>query len=132
MAASKFTAEMRADLLERFAAGVSVREAALSAGVNEKTLKSWLTKGRRQPNGPFAEFTAAVEKARESSRFDAKPMDEAELIVVVSEAARRGNTQAMKLRWEMLGRDKVAEEEPAADPLEALDELAAKRVSRAA
>ena len=132
MAASKFTAEMRADLLDRFAAGLSVRDAANATGVNERTLKSWLTKGRRQQDGPFAEFAAAVEIARKSSRLGDKAMDEAELIVVVSEAARRGNTQAMKLRWEMLGRDKVVEEEPAADPLEALDELAAKRVSRAA
>jgi len=131
-AATKFTPQMRGDLIERFAAGLSVRDAASAVGLNEKTLKTWITKGRRQQDGDYASFVAQVEEAREVARNRPEPMDEAELIVVVSEAARRGNTQAMKLRWEMLGRDKVVEEEEPPDPLEALDELAAKRAGRAA
>ena len=35
-----------------------------------------------------------------------EPMDEVELARVVSEAARKGSTQAMKLRWEMICADR--------------------------
>lgn len=131
-AATKFTPQMRGDLIERFAAGLSVRNAADAVGLNEKTLKTWITKGRRQQDGDYASFVAQIEEAREIARNRPEPMDEEELAIVVSEAARAGNTQAMKLRWEMLGGKKPAEDEPKpADPLEALDELAKKRAARA-
>lgn len=134
MAATKFTPQMRGDLVERFAAGLSVRDAAGAVGLNEKTLKTWLTKGRKQKDGDYAAFVEQVEEARQIAKNRPEPMDEEELAVVVSEAARAGNTQAMKLRWEMLGGKKPKDaEEPSkpADPLEALDELAQKRAVRA-
>ena len=60
-------------------------------------------------------------------------MDEEELALVVSEKARAGNVQAMRLRWEQL----LAEPAPADQPLTEeerilaeMDELAARRRRR--
>ncbi len=129
--ASKFTPEIRGALIERFAGGATVEEAARAADLSTKTLKRWLTRGRRE-DGEFAEFTAAVENAREQARNRPDPMTPEEHRLVVSESARNGSVQAMKLYWEMIcaDRDEDAAEEAPTDPLEALDELAAKRAAR--
>lgn len=130
MAVSLFTPEIRGALLERFAAGCSLPDAGHDVGVSEKTLKHWLTRGRKDGSGEYAEFAAAVDAARADVAARPAPMDEAELAHVVSAAARKGNTQAMKLRWEML-RSVVQEDVAEADPLAALDELASRRAVRA-
>jgi len=133
MASSKFTPKLRAQLLELFEAGCTVPDAAAAAGVNITTLKGWLTRGRRDESGEYAVFAAAVDEVREEARSRPVPMDEDELVLVVSEAARRGNTQAMKLRYEMLeaARKRAEEPEEPADPLAKLDELAERRAARA-
>ena len=132
MAKSKFTPETRGALLERFAAGCSVPDAARATGLNDQTLKHWLKRGRQETTGPDLEVARAVDEARAAAKARPEPMDEDELARVVSGAARKGNTQAMKLRWEMLRASTLpdAEEEPA-DPLDRLDELAARRAVRA-
>lgn len=129
MAASKFTAETRGALIERFAAGCTVTDAAIATDVREKTLKGWLTRGRKEESGDYADFAKAVDEARERARTRPDPMDEAELARVVSESARKGNTQAMKLRWEMLNRRRDPEEPE--KPVNPLDELAQRRAARA-
>lgn len=133
MAAKKFTPAMRGALVERFAAGCTITDAASAAGVRENTLKSWLQKGRAESEGDYAEFAQSVEVARKEARERPEPMTEAEHRLIVSEAARRGNTQAMKLYWEILQADHEPEElEEPADPLSELDELAEVRARRAA
>ncbi len=128
--ASKFTPEIRGALIERFAAGVTVEEAARAADVSTKTLKRWLTRGRREEQGEFATFLTAVEEAREQARSRPDPMTPEEHRLAVSESARNGSVQAMKLYWEMICADRDEAEEAPTDPLEALDELAAKRAAR--
>ena len=130
--ATKFTPEARGALIERFAVGCTVADAANAAGLSEMTVKRWITRGRREKKGAHAEFFAAVEDAREQARNRPEPMDADELARVVSEAARKGNTQAMKLRDEQLLRAERKAEEPAApaDPLAELDELAQVRARR--
>lgn len=129
MAKSKFLPETRGAIIERFAAGLTLPDTALAVGINPTTLKGWLKKGRRQEKGPYADFATAVDEAKREARERPEPMDYDELLRVVSESARKGNTQAMKLRWEMICADRNTdeEEEEPADPVAAVDELAQRR-----
>ena len=131
MSASKFIPEIRGGLLERTAAGVPLADAARSVGVREATVKSWLTKGRREQSAEYADFTSAIEDAREAASSRPEPMDEDELAVVVSVMARKGSVQAAKLRYAML-RDAEAPDEEADDPFAELDDLARRRLRRGA
>jgi len=103
VAASKFTERNRDALIECFAAGCSLPDAAAAVGINKTTIRGWLTRGRREEAGEFADFAQAVDGARERARVRlGRPMDSDELAHVVSAAARKGNTKAMRMRWEML------------------------------
>ena len=124
MSASKFTPESRGALIERTAAGVSLADAARATGIREATVKSWLTKGRRDSSGEYVEFAAAIEEARESARSRPDPMDADELARVVSEMARKGSVTAAKLRWEML-RDTASDDDKA--PVDEFDQLKERR-----
>lgn len=131
----KFTPERRATLVCLFNEGLTMREAASEAEVTERTLKGWLARGRRESSGTFHDFAAAVDGAREHAAAREKPMDEAELRLVVSRAARRGSVQAQKLYWEMIrADDDEAEAQPPKTAFEALDEgdELAQRRARAA
>lgn len=130
MAATMFTPEVRTTLIEGFTAGLSVRDAARTVPIAEKTLKRWITRGRREEEGAYADFVARVEDAREYARNRPEPADADELAVLVSEAARAGSVPAMKLRWEMLAA-RAADNEPAL-AIGSLDELAERRLARAA
>lgn len=128
MAASLFTPEVRGGLLERICAGVSTKDAAKAVGVREKTVKGWLTKGRREASGEYAEFVQAVEEARAAAADRPEPMDEDELAREVSQMVRSGSVQAAKLRWEML----QAQREPEAPAeVDEFDELRERRARRA-
>jgi hypothetical protein len=124
LSVSKFTPENRGSLIERTAAGVSLPDAARATGIREATVKSWLTKGRRESSGEYAEFAAAIDRARESARSRPEPMDADELARVVSEMARKGSVTAAKLRWEML---RSTDEEDASEPVDEFDELRLRR-----
>src|SRR6266516_2395528 len=102
MSATKFTPELRGALIERTSAGVSLPDACRALDLRLATVKGWLTRGRREQQGPFADFADAVEAAREEARSRPEPMDEDELALVVSGMARAGSVQAAKLRWDML------------------------------
>lgn len=112
MSASKFTPEVRGGLLERFAAGVSVEDAARSLDLRPKTVKDWLTRGRREEAGDYADFAAEVDRVRAEAAERPEPMDADELARVVSAAARKGSVAAMKLRWEQLRADQGARRDP--------------------
>lgn len=131
MAASKFTPETRGALLERFAAGVSLRDACRAIELREGTVKGWLTRGRREDSGAYAEFAAAVEAAREEAAARPEPMDADELARAVSQMVRGGSVAAAKLRWEMLlrnhGENREGVTDDGDDPLAEVDELAKRR-----
>jgi hypothetical protein len=99
MAASKFTPEARGALLERFAAGLSLPDAARAVGVNAKTLKGWLTRGRAEADGDYAVFAEAVNGARQAAEDRPEPMTVEEFQAKLDEAVRAGSVQAMKL-WD--------------------------------
>lgn len=102
MAASKFIPEHRDALIEHTAAGRSLRCACRALGFREATVKGWLTRGRREAAGPYTEFAAAVEQARQAAQARPGPIGADELARVVSEQARAGSVQAMHLRWAQL------------------------------
>jgi hypothetical protein len=134
MAASKFTDEYRSGLLERIRIGVSLPDACRAVGVRHKTVKAWLTRGRREEEGEYARFALDVEQARDKAgRARQVPMTEAEHRLAVSDAGRAGSVAALKLYWEILLEDRKRDpEEEKSEPgsLEALDELAARRMTR--
>ena|GEM_PF-6772797 len=74
MSASKFTPEVRGGLIERTAAGVSLRDASRAVGVREATVKSWITRGRGEDEGDYAEFVAAVDTVRTEARDRPGPL----------------------------------------------------------
>jgi hypothetical protein len=132
MAASRFTAELREELLARFAAGCSVADAARASNLREKTLKSWLTRGRRETGTEHAAFVEQVDLARAQAKAatGSGSMDLPELRRAVAKAARAGSVAAMKLMWDILSREPRTDPDVSGDPLTDLDELAARRAGR--
>lgn len=113
-------------------AGLSIVDAATQVGVSERTVKNWLTRGRREPESKYGPFAVAVDGARDGPGADAA-MSRDELFVVVSRAARKGSVQAQKLYWEMLNGPGASEEvEVESDPLAGVDEVARRRERAAA
>lgn len=103
MAASKFTPEARGAILERVAAGVSLADASRAANLREKTVKQWITRGRRETSGEYSEFVDAVEQARSEAKGRPGPLTPEEFELRLSQAVRAGSVQAMKL-WADLHR----------------------------
>lgn len=101
-------AEEVAELVE---VGCSVAEAAREVGVATRTIERWLAKGRAG-TAPYTDFAERVDMARfRRSLPDAdtrEAMTQEELDRVISEAARAGNVQAMKLVYERLRREGIA------------------------
>ena len=77
-------------MLARLELGVPFADAALAVGVRPETARSWLTRGRRDGDGPYGEFARAADEAREVAGSRPVPMDEVELAGVVSDLARAG------------------------------------------
>jgi transposase len=133
--ASKFTPENRDGLLELLADGLSLKDACREVGLREKTVKGWLTRGRQEEGTDYAEFAAAVDSAREEAEQKEQPLDEEELMLVASRAAKKGSVAAMKLVYEMLrakkGDSGGESEGKEFDDLEPDDELAPRREAKA-
>jgi transposase-like protein len=90
---------------EALVAGLSIADGARAHGVSAGTVKGWLRRGREDPGSRYGPFAEAVDQAQAARRLPPpgeRPLDEAELRIVVSRAAREGNVQAMRLAWEML------------------------------
>jgi hypothetical protein len=126
MSASRFTPENRGALIERTAAGVSLLDAARAVGVREATVKSWVTRGRREREGDYAEFVAALDAARDEARGRPGPLTREEFELRLAEAVRGGSVQAMK-RWAEL--HLAGEDAPQESPDE-FDELKSRRATR--
>ena len=90
MSASKFTPETRRALIKRFAAGVSIEDAARALGLRPKTVTHWLTRGRREDAGDYADFARRVDEVRAELAARPEPMDTDELARVVSEGREEG------------------------------------------
>jgi len=119
--ASKFTPEARGALLDLLADGLSLKDACREVSIREKTVKGWLTRGRKEDAGDYAEFAAAVDASRQDASDFEEPMTEDELKVVVSRSAKKGSVAAQKLLWEMLRAHKEPGEEEPGNPFDDLD-----------
>ncbi len=131
MSATKFTPEIRGEIIERTSAGVSLRDIGHATGVQMITIQKWLRRGREEEAGEFAEFAAAVDSARKAANDRPEPLTDDEHARLVAKAARNGSVAALKLAWEMILADRnlEPEEEGPTDPLAELDELAARRAA---
>ena len=110
-------------------AGATIAEAAQQAEITERTVKRWLTEGRRDAASPYANFSFAIDFIRESRAVDptdSERLDRDGMLHLLEQAARKGNVQAMKVWLDNHGPDGDEGEKPG-DPLAGIDELAAKR-----
>lgn len=130
---SKFTPDNCQAIVELIFDGVSISDAARETGINVKTVKNWLSKGRAEGEGPYADFAESVDRARGEVEQRELPGTEEELRRVVWRAAKGGSVAAQKLYWEML-RASDDDHENEADPFDELDgdELAEARAKREA
>jgi hypothetical protein len=119
MPASKFTPESRAVILAQLRAGGSLAGACRDIGVRLKTAEGWLTRGRREPDGDYADFADAVEAAR--AEHDRAVLSPDEFDKHLAKAVRAGSVQAMKL-WADLNLKKGGDP-PAAEPADPFDDL---------
>ena len=108
MAESKFTAPTRAEFVARTEAGASLVDAARALGIRASTVKGWVTRGRQEDAGPYAEFVRKVEAARRRATTE-QPMTGDEFQRRLDAAVRSGSVTAMKL-WAELDRARRAED----------------------
>ncbi|HVA03484.1 MAG TPA: hypothetical protein VMU64_07000 [Acidimicrobiales bacterium] len=113
-------------LAELVAAGASFDSACDSVGVSPNTGRSWLRKGRRDPDGRYGALAAAIDACRAAQVValdGGAAMTLEEWEVHLAEAIRAGSVPAMKLYAET-----HRESEPArVDPFAEFDELAQRR-----
>jgi hypothetical protein len=113
--------EVGGAVLAALTAGESVAHAAAAAGLPEQTLRSWIRRGRRDPQSRFGAIAAAVDRGRRpklvavsGGREDAIPT-RAELLSLLGVAARRGHVgSAVALLRELKeapGNDLTAEQQ---------------------
>ncbi|KKL60475.1 hypothetical protein LCGC14_2204980, partial [marine sediment metagenome] len=89
MSETKFTETRRFQILGAIRSDVSYADAAREAGVSPSTLRAWLRRGRRDSDGPYAEFAAAVEREKQAAAEE--PLSEAELVRILERQARHGS-----------------------------------------
>lgn len=127
---TKFLPENRAAVIARLEVGQTLRKAAEAADLRYPTVQGWVARGRREGSGEYADFARAVAEATDQPKLEAMTPEEHR--IKVSEVARKGNVQALKLYWEMIRADLNADEdeEKQQDPLAGVDQLAAQRAKR--
>lgn len=127
MPVSLFTPENRAAVIARLEVGLSIPEAAEGSGLKKPTVQGWIARGKRETDTDYSEFAGAVTEVMGAPKLEAMTPEEHR--AKVSEVARKGNVQALKLYWEMILADRNPDEaeEENADPLSEVDELAARR-----
>lgn len=129
-AAPRFTAELRERFVGMVEAGRSQEESAAAVGISFTTVKTWRTRGERQPGTPAAEFAEKLRRAVDGA--DA-PLTEADVRRALERAIeKKGSVSAMKLWTELYGAKSRARAEPAEGPVSEGrswidDELAARR-----
>jgi transposase-like protein len=110
-------------------AGASLSDAAREHDVAERTVKGWLTKGRKDSGSRYANFAFVIDLIRElrDEPQPDEPVDDAEVQLHLSRAIRNGSVQAMKVWTDTYRKRDGDDGEKPADPLAGLDELAARR-----
>jgi transposase-like protein len=115
---------------EALVAGVSGEDAARQHDISPRTVERWLARGRQDPGSKYGPFAEAVDRARAHRELPPpgeRPADPSELRILISKAARKGNVQAMRLLWEVLGSEDGQDHRRG----DILDELEARRRSKA-
>lgn len=103
--------EVREGLLEAVRGGATVDEAARSVGVSVHTVRSWLSRGRKTPVGPYGAFAVEVDRLRRERSEAVAALDgpltleEAERVLAV--AVRRGSIAALRLWFDRCDREEA-------------------------
>ncbi len=118
MAQSKFDSVWEG-FLELIGDGASFKDACREMGVQEKTVRNWLARGRKEDDGKYAEFATIFDTAKEEVEQQEGPLTREEWEVLTSRAARAGSVQALKLYDEYLRRGGEGEDDE--DDFDALD-----------
>ena len=99
---TKLTPERQALILDLITAGNYAKTACLSARISEETYYSWLNRGRKDRSESrktlFSEFLESVEMAEAKA--------EADMVVLIKNAAVNGNVQAAQWYLERKHSDK--------------------------
>jgi len=125
MSASRFTPAVRGDLVARAAAGASLADASRAVGLRLNTVKAWISRGRREADGPYFAFVADLDAARRVASERPEPLTAEQFRGHLDDAVRAGSVAAMKL-WSALYLDDEPEE-VTTDDLSELDDLARRR-----
>ncbi len=133
-APSKFTEGRRAAVLEGLRAGVSLEDSCRALDVAPGTVSNWLSRGRRERSGPFAEFVRDVDRARAEHERELveRGLDTDELLRLLEAAARRGSVAAAKYLLERHDREQAGGRESNPSHPAGFDELARRRQPGAA
>lgn len=91
---SKF-ADKREGVAAALRSGVALEAVADAEGVSATTIRGWLRRGRREPDGSFAEFLRAATPAVEADA----PMSVAEVERVLAEVIRSKKSVAACVAW---------------------------------
>jgi hypothetical protein len=114
---------VRDGLAESVRAGCSIDEAARQHGVNVHTVRSWLARGRKDAEGRYGGFAAAVDAVRGLRRLPARSelgaMSLGELEGLLAEKIRAGSVPAMQLWVRLHPQDQQGQ--AATDPFSAFD-----------
>lgn len=78
---SKFTPEIRLNIINYIKAGNYYETAALASGITAKTFYEWMAKGRKMPASDYGEFRNIIEKAHAEA--------EARNVLIVEKAAEK-------------------------------------------
>jgi hypothetical protein len=123
-ARTKFTPENRAVILTQLRNGGSLAGACRDIDVRLKTAEGWLTRGRRERDGDYADFAQAVDEAR--AVHERAGMSPEDFDRHLAKAVRAGSVQAMKL-WADLNLKPGGKgaDDPPEEPRDEMDELEA-------
>jgi hypothetical protein len=97
-------------------------------GVHPSTVKGWITRGRREGEGPHADFARDLATSREVARARPGALTEDEFRDRLEESVRAGSVSAMTLWAKLFHRDADTEAER---PRSMVDELARRRMRAA-
>ena len=111
-------------LLASVRAGATVDEAARHEGVKVNTVRTWLAKGRKEPQGRYGRFASEVDATRQLQRLpqrsELQEFTYEELERLLAEKIRAGSVPAMRL-WVDLHRAEFERSEQADDPFAEFD-----------
>jgi transposase-like protein len=102
------------EIVASISAGATIDEAARQVDVAVASVRRWLRDGRKDPEGRYAAFAAAVDGARGERKQAERALkdgpltgDEADLLI--ARAARKGSVPALRLWFEQRAVDESSE-----------------------